>query len=375
MPAETSRSSEPPAITDVVDGSSCAALMSAGVQHAQAGAARSGRAEPDRGLVVRRSAALRELAGLRLLQRRWPEVSELASAVLATGSDGRVRMAVARHQSFRAERSRWCARRRGTESSSRMSISSPSAVSRHTRQRVVERLLAVPAEGAAHARALRPECTTPEGPAIGSGHPARVRAASRGLAELRAHVVERPLVPTDPWSYAALGLVAVARNEVGLSTGALTGGGERFTAGWRFWPGQTARQSRGRGTRSMGRSVGRRRVRGTAAIFGRARFRRLAVPAAGVTLSNWISPWARVSARAGIDAWDDRGSYGVASGGLRLASARDRVIVGIDGSSWLGDDPFGSIAASLRLRSSDAASRASVHRAHRGRNGDCSDAP
>ena len=35
-----------------------------------------------------------------------------------------------------------------------------------------------------------------------------------------------------------MGLVAVARNEVGLSTGALTGGGERISAAWRVWPGR-----------------------------------------------------------------------------------------------------------------------------------------
>ena len=105
----------------------------------------------------------------------------------------------------------------------------------HTRQRVVERLLAVPSQALLtpqlfdlSARRLK---ELPS--AIGT----RIEFVPRsGVAELRAHVVERPLIPSDRWSYAALGLVAAARKEVSLSTGALTGGGERISVGWRFWP-------------------------------------------------------------------------------------------------------------------------------------------
>ena len=79
----------------------------------------------------------------------------------------------------------------------------------HTRQRVVERLLAVPSQALLtpglfdlSARRLK------ELPAaMGT----RLEFVPRsGVAELRAHVVERPLVPSDPWSYAAMGLVARA---------------------------------------------------------------------------------------------------------------------------------------------------------------------
>jgi hypothetical protein len=169
---------------------------------------------------------------------------------------------------------------------------------------------------------------------------------------LRAHVVERALVPSDRWSYVALGLVAVARNEVALSTGALTGSGERFTAGWRFWPGrprlnfEVVAPARWGGLWGVDMFAERQ-------PFTHDTFPTSRRASAGLRLSNWINPWARVTARAGIDTWDDRGSYGVASAEFRLASRRDRVIVSIEGSSWLGDDPFGSVTTSLRLRSSD----------------------
>ena len=61
-----------------------------------------------------------------------------------------------------------------------------------------------------------------------------------GLAELHATVVERPLVPTDRWTLASLGVVAAFRREVEVSSGAFTGGGERVTLGWRFGPGGLA---------------------------------------------------------------------------------------------------------------------------------------
>jgi hypothetical protein len=73
----------------------------------------------------------------------------------------------------------------------------------------------------------------------------------------------------------------------------------------------------------------------------------------GAGVSNWITSWARLSARLGLDAWKDRGKYGVASAGLRLASAHDRLTVGIDASNWMGEDSFGLVAASVRLRSRD----------------------
>ena len=351
VPAEPSRSAEPPAVIEVVGGSSCTALMSTGVQQAQAGQLEAAERSLTAALSCGGPAALRELAGVRLLQRRWPEVSELASSVLAQEPMDAYAWQLLATSRFVQNDPDGALQAWNRIQQPHVDLVAVDGL-RHTRQRVVERLLDVPAKAL-----LTPglfdlsERRLKDLPsAVGARLEFVPRAA--GLAELQAHVVERPLVPNDRWSYAALGLVAVARNEVTLSTGALTGGGERFTAGWRFWPGrprvslEVVAPARWGGLWGVDMSAERQPFSGETFPTSRR-------ASAGLSLSNWISPWARVAVRAGIDAWEDRGSYGVASGGLRLASARDRMMVSIDGSSWLGDDPFGSIAASLRLRSSD----------------------
>ena len=55
---------------------------------------------------------------------------------------------------------------------------------------------------------------------------------------MRALVNERPVIPTDVWSYAGLSVAAASSREIRLATGSLTGGGERMLAEWRFWPGR-----------------------------------------------------------------------------------------------------------------------------------------
>ena len=260
-------------------------------------------------------------------------------------------MATPRDQSLRAERSRW--RARGMESHRAASRRSRCSRRSHPyRQRVVERLLAVPSQALLTPRLF--DLSARRLKELPSAIGTRIEFVPRsGLAELRAHVVERPLIPSDPWSYAALGLVAAARKEVSLSTGALTGGGERISVGWRFWPDRPRVNAEIVAPARVGRAVGRRWIRASANPSPTTRFRRLRRSGGGAGVSNWITSWARVSARLGLDAWEDRGKYGVASAGLRLASAHDRLTVGIDGSNWMGEDSFGLVAASVRLRSRD----------------------
>ena len=86
VPAEATRveSSPSPPVLEPTDRSSCSELMAAGIKQAQSGELEAAERNLTAALPCGGSASLRELAGLRLLQRRWPEVTELASAVLAT---------------------------------------------------------------------------------------------------------------------------------------------------------------------------------------------------------------------------------------------------------------------------------------------------
>jgi hypothetical protein len=350
VPGEPSRAAEPPPRTDAANGSSCASLISTGVQQAQAGELATAERNLTAALSCGGSAALRELAGVRLLQRRWPEVTELASATLAVDPADTYAWQLLATSRFVQNDPIGALEAWNRIEQPRVDLVAVGGLT-HTRQRVVERLLNVPSQAVLtpglfdrSARRLKD---------LPSAMGTRLEFVPRsGVAELRAHVVERPLVPTDAWSYAAIGLVALARNEVSMSTGALTGGGERVSAGWRFWPGRPRVNLEVIAPAPWGGLWGAD-VFGEQQPFSEDTFPLSRRAGAGLTMSNWITPWARVSSRLAVDAWDEYGSYGGASAGVRLASARDRLTANLDGSGWLGKERFGSVGASLRVRSSD----------------------
>jgi hypothetical protein len=323
--------------------------MAAGIKQAQAGELDAAERNLTAALPCGGAASLRELAGLRLLQRRWPEVSELASAALAADPVDAYAWQLLATSRFIQNDPDGALRAWNRIDQPHIDLVAVGGLTR-TRQRVVERLLAVPPRSlltpGLHDLSARRLKDLPSA----MGTRLEFVPRSSGLAELRAHVVERSLLPADAWSYAAIGLLAAARNEVSVSTGALTGGGERVSAGWRFWPGrprvnlEVVAPARWGGLWGVDMFAERQ-------PFSDDTFPTTRRAGAGMTLANWIVPWARVSARGGIDAWDGLGTYGVAATELRLASARDRAIVGLDVASWFGEDAFGSVAASVRLRS------------------------
>jgi len=349
-PIESSRSSEPPAPVAAIEGSSCADLIASGVQRAQAGQFDEAERRLTSALSCGGAAPVRELAGLRLLQRRWLEVGELATAALAVDPMDEYAWQLLATSRFVQNDPDGALEAWNRIEQPRVDLVAVAGLT-HTRQRVVERLLAVPSQALLTPRLF--DLSARRLKELPSAIGTRIDFVPRsGVAELRAHVVERPLIPSDPWSYAALGLVAAARKEVSLSTGALTGGGERISVGWRFWP------ERPRVNAEIVAPAPWGGLWGADGFAERQPFSDDAFPTTrrsggGAGVSNWITSWARVSARLGLDAWEDRGKYGVASAGLRLASAHDRLTVGIDASNWMGEDSFGLVAASVRLRSRD----------------------
>jgi hypothetical protein len=350
-PRETTPSSEPPAPVEAAAGSSCDDLIASGVQRAQAGQFDEAERKLTAALSCGGAAPVRELAGLRLLQRRFPEVGELASTAISLDPMDEYAWQLLATSRFVQNDPEGALEAWNRIEQPHVDLVSVGGLT-HTRQRVVERLMAVPSQAL-----LTPglfDLTARRLKELPSATGTRVEFVPKsGVAELRAHVVERPLIPADRLSYAAIGLVAAARKEVALSTGALTGGGERISAGWRFWPErprvnvEVVAPARWGGLWSVDGFAERQ-------PFTNGTFPTTRRSGAGTGVSNWLTSWARVSARVGLDSWEDRGKYGVASVGARFASPHDRVTVGIDGSNWIGDDGFGLVAASARVRSSDA---------------------
>jgi hypothetical protein len=350
VPGEPSRAAEPPPRADTADASSCASLISAGVQHAQAGEFAAAERNLTTALSCGGSEALRELAGLRLLQRRWPEVTELAAATLATDPTDKYAWQLLATSRFVQNDPTGALEAWNRIEQPRVDLVAVGGLTR-TRQRVVERLLAVPSQALLtpglfdlSARRLKE---------LPSATGTRLEFVPRsGLAELRAHIVERPLVPTD---------LVELRLDGSRRPGTKRSQPVDRRVDWRrraaqcrlaILAGQAACEPRNDRACSLGWALGNRCF-GEQQPFSEDTFPLSRRAGAGMTISNWIMPWARISARWGVDAWKDYGSYGVASAGLRLASAHDRITLHVDGSSWLGEQRFGSIGAAGSLLSSD----------------------
>ena len=340
----------PPLVTEPAGGeSACDSLIADGVRYAQANAFDAAERSLAAALSCGGSAPLRELAGLRLLQRRWPEVAEMATAALAEDPGDAHAWELLATSRFVQNDPAGALDAWNRIDQPRVDLVAVGGLTR-TRQRVVEGLLAVAPQSL-----LTPQLftrTTRRLKELPSAEATRLEFVpmSSGLAELRAHVVERPLAPSDRWGYVALALLAAAKSEIGVSTGALTGGGERVSASWRFWPGRPrvdagiAAPAPWGGLWSL--DVFREQQPFVGDVIPAARR-----SGAAITISSWVNSWTRVSVRGGVDVWDEQGSFGVGTGNLRLVTAGERAAVSVEGTGWAGSSQFASLAIAGHLRS------------------------
>ena len=294
-------------------------------------------------------AAARELGGVRVLQRRWGDAADLAQAALADAPQDAYAWRLLATARFVQED-----RAGALEAWNQVGEPTVDLIVldglRRTRHAAVERMLSVRTgqtlTSGAFARAQRQLSELPAATATRLDY-VPVRA---GLAELRGAVVERALFPARPAVWVGIGLSAAVSREVRVTTGSLSGGGERVSAAWRFWPG---RQRIAVGVHAPAPWGG---VWGVAAAGERQPFTQ-AVPAARrvsarVTTADWASGRLRWDVAVGMDRWRGTSVYGVAEGGVRLRSLDERVDARIGASSWIGGDRFATTLARIRLQSS-----------------------
>jgi len=326
----------------------CDPRVAEGVRLAQAGDL--GAAERVLASAIACPAALRELAGVRALQERWAEASDLALA--ATAADG---------QDVYAWKLLATSRFLQNDPTGALAAWNQAGEPRvdlvridgltHTRHRVVERVIAVDLQEVLTPRVFRrARRRLAELPSARTTRLDYVPVPS-GLTELRGVVAERPLLPASRVSLAAMGIAAAATREVKLTTGSLVGGGEQLFAAWRFWP---RRPNVAVGMAAPAPWGG---VWNVLAFSGRQPFTSPDVPTAdraGARLgaADWLTPGVRWNVVAGADRWTAGPTRGAVGGGLRFLSSGDRLEARVGTDTWFGRAGFSTVDASLHVRSS-----------------------
>ena len=337
VPGEREREVPPSPAVVAAASTSCERLIADGVSQAQAGDLERAERNLTQALSCGGAAAMRELAGVRVLQRRWADVEALSTTATAmdpTEPYGWRLLGTSRFvQNNRA--GALAAWNRAGEP--RLDLVSIAGLER-TRQRIVERLIAAPAGTLVTADLVtRSERRLRELPAAASSS-VEVVPRPGGLAELRGTINERPVVPRDVWSYAAVGAFAASRQEIRLSTGSLTGGGERLRGEWRFWPGRQRiavsfdAPAPWGGVWSAGGFRERERFTGELQPVDRS--------GGFAEWANWLSATIRVSFAGGIEDWDQIGTLGRSHADVQFVTRGGRVSLGAGADLWSGSASF-----------------------------------
>jgi hypothetical protein len=152
------------------------------------------------------------------------------------------------------------------------------------------------------------------------------RPGRDGRAQVDAVVLERPLLPTSSPALAALAVRMVTDREVGAGLASPSGGGELWTAAWRWWE-QRPRAALGfaapapfGGVWAVAGFRERQTYAGPGSTIVETRTR------AGLSVSDWTRTGFRWEAGAGLDRWGAGRSLSLMlSGEQRLADDRARV--------------------------------------------------
>ena len=328
----------------------CDRVVAEGVGLAQAG--KLDAAERLLASAISCPASLRELAGVRALQKRWAEAADLAAAATAADdSDAYAWKLLATSRFVQNDRSgaleAW-----NRVDEPRLDIVRIDGLTR-TRHRSVERLISVDTGSVlTSSRFERAERRLSELPSARTTRLDYVPVPS-GLAELRGAVAERPILPTSPVSLAAMGISAAATREVRIATGSLTGAGEQVSATWRFWP---RRPLVAVGITSPAPWGG---IWSASSFSGRQPFTSpdIAVAereGARVGVADWLTGGLRWSVTAGLDRWKGVTTRGMVGGGLRFLAFSDRFESRLGVDAWPGGDAFATTDVSARMSSSVA---------------------
>lgn len=223
---------------------------------------------------------------------------------------------------------------------------------RRTRARVVVRQLGLPPSGA----------LTPARLATAARRLSALPAAERtrlswsplagGRAEVRAAVLERNALPAGWVGLTGVGARAAVDREARLDVGSLFGAGERWTAGWRWWP------DRPRVEVGLEAPVAPFGLAAVASVSGAWERQAYAGPDSSVDVvegeharlgaARWLSDRFRLGADVGLHRWEPSGDFVSAGGTAELRSGGDLFALRVRAESWTGLGARSAVTGDLR---------------------------
>lgn len=296
-------------------------------------------------------AAYRELAGVRLLQRRWAEVSDLAEEALrADPRDAYAARLLAagrmNEHDLEGALAAW-----NVANEPLIDLVTIDGLQR-TRVPVVERYIGLPPRSLLTPALLRrAQMRLRDLPSSLSGTIGFAPVTDR-TTELRVTVLERSMLPRSAIDYAAMAAKGAVQREVAIPIASISGGGELLSVAWRFWPERprysvTASAPFAIGNISASAYQERQPFSTAAAASNRA--------GGSVALSQWRTDRVRWTGRIGADRWRGGGTFGALGADVRLQFAHVMVNGGI--TAWTRPSrAFGAGGARIEWRSSQALS-------------------
>ena len=179
------------------------------------------------------------------------------------------------------------------------------------------------------------------------------RPTGNGQAQVEAVVIERPLVPTSPVSAGVVAVRSATDRELAASLSSASGGGETWTAAWRWWEHRPRVAFAFDAPAPFGGNWGidlfhetQTYAAGVASTLEERRTR------AGFHASNWTRSGFRWQAGIAVDRWNGLASpaFSMRAGGEQRFMA-DRGSVSVEAESWVGGVRTWTIAAGSEWRS------------------------
>jgi hypothetical protein len=303
-------------------------------------------------------ATWRELAGVRFLQSRWAEASDLAERAARldpADTEGWNLLATSRFLNDQPEAALGAWNRIGRPPIDMLQVKGLD----RTRQPVVTALVDLrPRELLTTARLGRAARRLHELPSAAQTRLAYQPLAG-GLAQLEAVVVERPLLPRGFVPIAATAVKAGLYRELQLDAASPTGSGELLTVSWRWWESRP-RVAAALAVPAVSWLPGVTTIEASweRPSYATAEISRIERRRGGVTVADWATGSIHWIAGVALDRWE-HDSYASAHAALDVRLAGDRVSLGIDGAAWAGQALFGKVGLSSAWRSTRELNRAS----------------